>query len=307
MNAQPEETSLGNVRSDVPATSTKTKLLALLEVLLVFAALEGLDVLWRSTGIPQWEVQNLGWSYTGMFWWIAVPAFLIWLPRRNWAEYGVSLANWPTNLDIGIKAFLVAFIPLAFGLGGAMQLGLDINQLGGGLFVALMEVICLALMVWILNRQKPVKSGRRNVISVVLLLLFPILVALARGRLSVVVVSTVVWQFIFSGFGEEFAFRGYFQSRLNQAFGRPMRLFGIQFGVGLIIASLLFGLWHADNTYDPAIGLSSLAWGWGLWTFVAGLFFGVLREKTGTLLAPGIAHGLPDAIGEPLRMLFGWV
>jgi uncharacterized protein len=307
MNAQPEETSMGNVRSDVPATSTKAKLLALLEVLLVFAALEGLDVLWRSTGIPQWEVQNLGWSYTGMFWWIAVPAFLIWLPRRNWAEYGVSLANWPTNLDIGIKAFLVAFIPLAFGLGGAMQLGLDINQLGGGLFVALMEVIGLALMVWILNRQKPVKSGRRNVISVVLLLLFPILVALARGRLSVVIVSTVVWQFIFSGFGEEFAFRGYFQSRLNQAFGRPMRLFGIQFGVGLIIASLLFGLWHADNTYDPAIGFSSLAWGWGLWTFVAGLFFGVLREKTGTLLAPGIAHGLPDAIGEPLRILFGWL
>ena len=307
MNAQIEETSMGNVRSDILTTSTKGKLLALLEVLLVFAALEGMDVLWRSTGIPQWEGRNLGWSYTGMLWWIAVPALIIWLTRRNWKEYGVSLVNWPTNLDIGIKAFLVALIPLVFGVGGAMQLGLDINQVSGGLFVTMMEVIGLALMVWILNRQKPVKSGRRNVISIVLLLLLPILVALAMGKLSVVIVSTVIWQFVFSGYGEEFAFRGYFQSRLNQAFGRPLRLFGIQFGAGLIITSLLFGLWHADNTYDPAIGFSSLAWGWGLWTFAAGLFFGVLREKTGTLVAPGIAHGLPDAVGEALRLIFGWL
>lgn len=305
MKARVDETSISTYHGDGLATSTRTKVLALLEVLLVFAALEGLEVLWRSTRIPQWEVKNLGWSYTGMLLWVAVPALLIWLPRRNWAEYGVSLANWPTNLDIGIKAFLVTLIPLVFGLGGAMQLGLDPNQVSGGLFVAVTELIGLALMVWILNRQKPVKSGRRNVISILLLLSLPLLVALPTGKLSVVIVSTVVWQLIFSGFGEEFAFRGYFQSRLNQAFGRPVRLFGIQFGAGLIIASLLFGLWHVENTYDPAIGFSSLAWGWALWTFVAGLFFGVLREKTGTLVAPGLAHGLPDAVGEALIKIFG--
>ncbi len=305
MKALVGEPSVRSLDTGLPATSTKTKLLALLEVLLVFAALEGLEVLWRSTGIPQWEVQNLGSSYTGMLLWVLVPALIIWLPRRSWAEYGLSSMNWPTNLDVGIKAFLVACIPLVFGVGGAMQLGLEPNQLSGGLFVAMMELLGLALMVWILNHQKPVKSGRRNVISLALLLLLPILVALAMSRLTVVIVSTVVWQFVFSGFGEEFAFRGYFQSRLNQAFGRPVRLFGIQFGAGLIIASLLFGLWHADNTYDPAIGFSSLAWGWGLWTFVAGLFFGVIREKTGTLVAPGVAHGLPDAVGEALMKIFG--
>jgi membrane protease YdiL (CAAX protease family) len=307
MKAVESEPSSREFDTRVPAISTKAKLLGLLEVLLVFAALEGLENLWRSTGIPQWEAQNLGWSYTVMLWWVAVPALLIWLPRRNWAEYGVSLVNWQTNLDIGIKAYLVAFIPMVLGLGGAMQLGLDTNQVSGGLFVAMVEVVALAVVVWILNRQKPVKSGRRNVITTFLLLLLPIVVALAMSRMSLVIVSTVVWQFVFSGFGEEFAFRGYFQSRLNQVFGRPVRLFGIQFGAGLIIASFLFGLWHADNTYDPAIGFSSLAWGWGLWTFVAGLFFGVLREKTGTLVAPGLAHGLPDAVGEALVKVFGWM
>ncbi len=283
----------------------KTKLVAIVEVLLVFAVTQTVVMIWRRTAVAEWEIQTLGWSYTGMLFWMGIPALVIWVTRRNWAEYGVSLVNWPTNLAVGIKAFLVAFIPMVFGLGGARQLGLDTNQVSGGLFVAMTEVIGLALMVWILNRQKPVKSGRRNVISILLLLLLPILVALAMGKLSVVIVSTVVWQFVFSGFGEEFAYRGYFQSRLNQAFGRPLSLFGIQFGAGLIIASLLFGLWHAFNTYDPAVGVSSFAWGWALWTFVAGLFFGVIREKTGTLVAPGIAHGLPDAVGEALIKIFG--
>jgi membrane protease YdiL (CAAX protease family) len=75
----------------------------------------------------------------------------------------------------------------------------------------------------------------------------------------------------------------------------------------LIIASLLFGLLHAFNTFDSAIGLPSLSWGWALSTFVGGLFFGVIREKTGTLVAPGIAHGLPDAVGEALMKMFTWM
>jgi hypothetical protein len=127
------------------------------------------------------------------------------------------------------------------------------------------------------------------------------------GRLSLIIVSTVVWQLFFSGFGEEFVWRGYVQSRLNQAFGRPMRLFGIQFGAGLIVASILFGFFHAFNTYNPEIGLASLSWGWALFTTFSGLFFGILREKTGSLLAPGIAHGLPDAVGEALGRIFGWM
>jgi membrane protease YdiL (CAAX protease family) len=191
-------------------------------------------------------------------------------------------------------------------LGGARWMGLDTNQLPGGAFVALTEVIGLALMIRIMNRHKPVRSGRGSLITVALLLLLPICVALAMRKLSVVIVSTVVWQFVFSGFGEEFVWRGYVQWRLNQAFGRPMRLFGIQFGPGLIIAAGLFGLLHAFNTYDAAIGLSSLSWGWALWTFTASLTFGTMREKTGTLLAPGIAHGLPDAVGEALMKMFGW-
>lgn len=287
--------------------TTKAKVFALLEILLVYAAMQVISIALRPTGIDLWQRENLGWSYTGMFIFVGIPALVIWLARRDWAEYGVSLADWQTNLDIGIKAYLVRIIPYVFGVGGAMWLMLDRDKVSGGAFVAFMEVVGLAAMIWVLNRQKPMNSGRGNLIITFLLLLFPILLAFAVNKLSVVIISTVVWQFVFSGFGEEFVWRGYVQSRLNQAFGRPMRMFGIQYGWGLIIASILFGFLHAFNAYDPAIGFASLSWGWALSSSVAGLMFGVIREKTGTLLAPGIAHGLPDAVGEALARIFGWV
>ena len=280
----------------------RTKVLAILEVVLVFAVMQALLTLWSSTAILQWEKQNLGWSYIGALILVGIPALVMWLTRRNWVEYGVSLANWPTNLDIGMKGYLVAFIPYVFGWLCAPDLGLDPLRLGG-VWIAFTEAIALALILWMMKRQKPVQSARKNVIIASLCLCFPIVMALAMRRLNAVIVSTVLWQLVFSGFGEEFLWRGYVQSRLNQAFGRPWHLFGIQFGAGLIIASLLFGLQHALNTYEPVVGFWSLSWGWALSSSVAGLMLGAIREKTDTLVAPGIAHGLPDAVGEALKKM----
>jgi hypothetical protein len=208
MNTLLGETSTVKVHTDVLATSTKRKLLAILEVLVVYACIQSLLVFWSSTGILQWEKRNFGWSYIGVLIMVGIPALVMWLTRRNWAEYGVSLADWPTNLDIGMKAYLVAFIPYVFGWLSAPALGLDPLQLSGGVLVALTGLIALALMVWILNRHKPIQSGRTNVTIVLLLLLLPVAIALPMRKLSVPVVSTVVWQFVFSGFGEEFVWRG---------------------------------------------------------------------------------------------------
>lgn len=285
----------------------KSKILALLEVLAVYALIQVVVQFLRFTDLVRLEEQMLGWSYIVMALVVAIPALVIWLAHRSWADYGVSLAMWPTNLDIGIKAFLVSFLPFAVGRYVPAMLGWEAGSLATGLFKALMEITALALIVWLMNRQKPVASGRRNLITIGLLLMFPILLALLVGRLSLVVVSTVIWQFVCSGFGEEFVYRGYIQSRLNQSFGRPYCVYGVQFGVGLFIASLLFGLMHAFNGYDPAIGFASFDWSWALWASMGGLFFGVIRERTGTLLAPGIAHGLPDAVGEPMMKIFTWM
>lgn len=295
------------LKQEGAAKPASARIIAILEVALVYVIIRALGTALRSTGLMDAELETLGWSYSGMALFVAVPAVVIWLTHRRWADYGVSLVNWQTNLDIGMKAYLVAFIPLIAGLGGTVLLKTSYRSLGGGLLVGATEVIAIALMLWLLRRQKPVTASRQNLIVLGLLLLFPVVTAILMNRLTLIIVSTVVWQFLFSGFGEEFAWRGYLQSRLNQAFGRPYQLFGVQFGPGLILASLLFGLTHAFNTYDPAAGRYELAWGWAIWTSLAGLLFGILREKTGSLLAGSIAHGLPDAVGEALAKIFGWM
>lgn len=138
------------------------------------------------------------------------------------------------------------------------------------------------------------------------LLLVPILVGLYTKRLTFVVISTVVWQFIFSGFGEEILYRGYFQSRINEEFGHPFSFLGVNFGIGVIISSFLFSLAHVLNPFDPFAAKFELDWWWGLSSFVAGLTFGLVREKTGSIISSGIAHGLPDAVGEPFAFMFSF-
>lgn len=105
---------------------------------------------------------------------------------------------------------------------------------------------------------------------------------------------------------EEILYRGYIQSTVNREFGRPWQIMGVRFGPGLIIASLIFAVSHVINPLNPLAGQFGLAWWWGLWTFFSGLFLGLVREKTGSLLSVAIAHGLPNAVGEGLASVFGW-
>src|SRR6185436_12936637 len=69
----------------------------------------------------------------------------------------------------------------------------------------------------------------------------PLLIAWRYDRPFVHTLLTVSWLVIGAGIGEEVFYRGYIQSRINESFGRPFQLGGLQFGAGLLISSLLFG------------------------------------------------------------------
>jgi len=73
-----------------------------------------------------------------------------------------------------------------------------------------------------------------------------------------------------SGFCEEVFFRGVLQSQL-----------------GLLPTSILFGLFHCPSPRHLS---------YGLWALSAGLLFGWLRNWTGSLWAPIIAHTLSNLI-----------
>jgi membrane protease YdiL (CAAX protease family) len=85
---------------------------------------------------------------------------------------------------------------------------------------------------------------------------------------------------------EELLFRGYIQSRLNRAFGRPYRTGGIAWGWGLILTALLFGVWHVAVPLKPPI------WPHALWTLFSGLLFGYLRERSDGIITPSLLHGV---------------
>jgi membrane protease YdiL (CAAX protease family) len=108
----------------------------------------------------------------------------------------------------------------------------------------------------------------------------------------------VAWLFVGAGFGEEMFFRGYIQSRVNETFGRPFQLLGLDFGFGLGVSSLLFGFLHALNSVDYFHGHYEFAWWYGVQNCFIGLFYGCVREKTGGVLAGGVTHGLTDVLAR---------
>jgi membrane protease YdiL (CAAX protease family) len=109
---------------------------------------------------------------------------------------------------------------------------------------------------------------------------------------------------VFVGFGEEILYRGYIQSRLNEVFGRPFKFSGVAFGWGFLITNLLFGLMHV-GVQRWILGLNmEVTFAWGLWTIFSGLVFSFVREKSGSIIAPALLHGLPQAIASVVLLIF---
>ncbi len=79
---------------------------------------------------------------------------------------------------------------------------------------------------------------------------------------------------------EEWFFRGYLQTRLDQRFGTPRRLFGAPVGVGLLLSALAFALLHP--ILIPGVHR--------LLVFFPALLFGWLRARTGNIGAAVVVH-----------------
>lgn len=256
--------------------------------------------------VVQAEVALLGWSYISGALLILVPVAILLLTGRNFSTYGLTMKGWRHGLGVGMKCYLVRLVPL-----GALvlmyRLGYGYTDPVASAVIAAGEGVAILLFLrWIGRKPIDEKTSPRVDLAVMVgLLLLPVVTGYVLNRLSLKVVSTVAWQFLFSGFGEEIRFRGYYQSRVNEEFGRPWSLMGVAFGPGLLVSSALFALSHAFNTFNPFRGRLEPAWGWALFTFFGGLFFGLIREKTGSVVAPGVAHGLPDAVGEAFAKIFG--
>lgn len=231
------------------------------------------------------------------------------LHRRRFASYGLTRARWRYALNVGLMC--TAFYLMV----GAILILVNRQQEGALAYddirrvnVLIKSVLGLLLAGAVLLILKYAGEGQGSIfvrirpalgLSILAVLLAtPAVWAFSIRRSSSRSLAMTVGLFVFTGFGEEIFFRGYVQSRLNEAFSRPWQIIGMRCGPGLIITCLLFGLVHVFNPVDLVSGRWELDW-WALFPSV-GIVYGCLRERTGTVLAGAVTHGLAGAVQVPV-------
>lgn len=271
-----------------------SKALALLEVTGVklavkFAMVSTVPYLARRFG--PW----LGNAFDGM--WLIVPTLLLMLlPGRRLAPYGLNLSfNWRTALHFGFWALVAKMVFEGPGFMLWRALGTP------GFLIALLLVgLSIGLLLWMFRENPEMPRIAWKIAIMVVLLVLPGGVAVTAGKDLARILRLQLYFLVWIGFAEEFFHRGYIQSRLNEAWGRPWRIWGTQFGPGLFFASLLFGLPHM---YQGDLAQMNVLMGIG--ACFGGLFFGIIREKTGSIVGGVIAHGIATAGGEIYGFLQG--
>ena len=260
--------------------NTRSRITAVIEVVGVFILVALVFRAILASPLGEWESQSLRRHLVEYGLVLALPLVLLAVTRRGFKGYGISF------LDLGyqLKVAAIGFIPIF--VVSAMLHFVGWQGWGQALLVSAVEVVVLLVLAWLLRKKLAV--GQMGALSILILPRAGFNLEAGAGD----VVLGVVYSLVFVALGEEVLFRGYIQSRLNEAFGRPYRFFGVNWGWGVIIASLLFGLWHVLNPFNPFIGEFALAWQWGLWTFFLGLILGYVREKTSSVLASAILHGV---------------
>lgn len=107
---------------------------------------------------------------------------------------------------------------------------------------------------------------------------------LKRGYMWIIL--WVVTQLFFIALPEEYFYRGYLQTRLEQAFeardGKVRQWLGIT--PAIVVTSLLFGLGHL------LIPVQGVLLGTRFSVFFPSLLFGWLRRRTGSIIAPTVYH-----------------
>jgi len=243
---------------------------------------------------------------------IVIPLAIIWLSKRNWSTYGLGRANFRYLIHYG---FIGAMIMILAGSGFGFLKSQQINPKGmeGSLIMTLVALIMIGILFFTYTRSNQNNNSDTNgqprvkykLIILIGMVICPIVVAIFRKCLTFEIFAWDLYFLIMVGFGEEIKYRGYFQSRINEEYDRPWKVFGISFGPGLIIVSVLFGISHMGQfgSFNPFEGQFNISPWMGLQAFFGSIFYGLIRERSGSVIPSSIAHGVPNAFGQTLSLV----
>ena len=118
----------------------------------------------------------------------------------------------------------------------------------------------------------------------------------ARASLSLTpkYLNMVLTQLLVVGLPEEYFFRGYLQTRLEQVWPSNRRLLGADVGLSLPVGAALFALGHLITDFN----------GLRLAVFFPGLVFGWMRQLTGSILAGVLFHASSNIVSDLLHRAF---
>lgn len=258
--------------------SSVDRLLAVVEVLVVYGAIVGLFMLLSRPTLSALQSQWFGrgavvqYAASGL-----ILVALLAISGPSLAAYGLALKDWRRDLLITARGFIPIFL-----LGIALS-WINWEQWMGSVVISLLEV---ALLIWLVNLLHPAKGKRLGLAINACAILGWSTAEKSGGAGIFPALRNVLIVYLLVAPVEEVLFRGYIQSRLNRAFGRPYQTGGVRWGWGLVFTSLLFGVWHV------VIPLRNPVWPHALWTFFAGLIFGYLRERSEGIVVPSLLHGV---------------
>jgi membrane protease YdiL (CAAX protease family) len=116
------------------------------------------------------------------------------------------------------------------------------------------------------------------------------------GPYSIAPSNMLPWlamQGIFVGLSEEVVFRGLFVGYLLTLYPRRISLLGLDVSLAGTLCAVVFALAHADSfMHEPF----AAALGQQIYVIALGVFYAWLMEKSGSILAPAIAHNAGDLL-----------
>lgn len=110
---------------------------------------------------------------------------------------------------------------------------------------------------------------------------------------------TYAYEATMPGLGEEIMYRGVMLMLLNEAFGRPWKFAGIQFGWGFIIVSALFGFLHGMDA--PSVDKIQIVWSGMIFPALTGIVLAWLRKRTGSVWTGVVFHNFVNTVNQFLN------
>lgn len=105
----------------------------------------------------------------------------------------------------------------------------------------------------------------------------------------------VGYHLFFVAIPEEFFYRGYIQTRLDEVYAKRWNVFGVRLGWGWLLTCAIFAFGHS---------IVSPQW-WHFAIIIPSLVFGWMREKTGGVLAGALFHAWANVQVTTLDTLYG--